>query len=65
MKDKSAAVLTIKDAQKMTPKDRREIAAWLQMHAKYLVEHGREYSPRFTGRYLAKGFYGACPHATS
>lgn len=51
-KDKSAAVVTIKGAQRMTPKGRREIAAWLRMHASYLVQHGHEYSPRFTGRYL-------------
>lgn len=51
-KEKSAAILTIKDAPRMTPKGRREVAAWLRMHANYLVKYGHEYSPRFTGRYL-------------
>ena len=52
MKDKSAAVLTIKDAPRMSPKGRREVAAWLRRHADMLVEEGKNYSKRFTGRYL-------------
>ena len=49
---KSAAVLTIKRAGDMTPQGRRDIAAWLRMHARHIVAHGKEYAPTFRGRYL-------------
>ncbi len=51
-KSKSAAVLTIHDADKMTKKGRREIAVWLIAQAAMLKEHGDQYAKRFTGRYL-------------
>ena len=51
-KEKSAAILTIKDADKMSKRGRKEVAAWLRRHAKYLEQHGQAYSSRFTGRYL-------------
>lgn len=50
--DKSAAVITIFDADKMTARGRKAIAKWLQHHAQMLLEHGKEYAPRFRGRYL-------------
>lgn len=50
--EKSAAILTILKADKMTPKGRKDIAGWLRQHAAWLTRHGDEYSPRFTGRYL-------------
>ena len=49
---KSAAILTIHDAPHMSLKGRKAIAAWLRMHAKYLLRYGPEYSKRFTGRFL-------------
>jgi len=49
---KSAAILTIKDANRMTKKGRLEVAAWLKRQAAFLASHGQEYSPRFTARYL-------------
>lgn len=48
----AAAILTIRRAGDMTPRGRRAIAAWLRDHARWIVQHGKEYSPRFTGRYL-------------
>jgi hypothetical protein len=52
-KEKSAAVISIFAASEMTPKGRREIAAWLRRHADMLVKEGKKYtSGRFTGRYL-------------
>ena len=51
-KEKSAAIITIKHADAMTKKGRRDVAEWLRMHANYLLEHGKEYAPRFTARYL-------------
>lgn len=51
-KHKSAAIVTIRDAGKMTPKGRRAVAKWLRQHAEMLTKHGRNYSKRFTGRYL-------------
>lgn len=51
-KDKSAAVITIKDAGKMTKKGRREVAAWLRKTADTLVKYGDELAPTFRARYL-------------
>ncbi|MDO8596407.1 MAG: hypothetical protein Q7R45_07270 [Sulfuricaulis sp.] len=51
-KGKSAAILTVHGAGKMTPKGRRAIAGWLRKHAAMLVKYGNNYSRRFTGRYL-------------
>jgi hypothetical protein len=50
--EKSAAVLTIKDAGNMTPEGRKEVADWLRQCAKTLVKHGKDYAPRFRARYL-------------
>lgn len=51
-KEKSAAIVTIRDADKMTKRGRRQIAMWLRQHAAWLEACGHEYSARFTGRYL-------------
>ena len=45
-REKSAAILTIKSANRMTARGRRDIAAWLRQHAAYLIKHGSEYSAR-------------------
>ena len=50
--EKSAAIVTIKDAPSMTKRGRRQIAAWLRKHADWLEQDGDKYSKRFTGRYL-------------
>lgn len=50
--EKSAAVLTIKDAQRMTPKGRKDVAEWLREQARFLVEFGTEYAPRYRSRYM-------------
>lgn len=52
MPEKSAAILTIKDAAKMTPKGRRDIAAWLRARAKDLVEVGSQLHSTFRARYI-------------
>jgi hypothetical protein len=54
MNDKynSAAVLTVKQANDMTPKGRKAIAKWLRKQADYLENFGDEYSARFIARYL-------------
>ena len=52
MKDKSAAILTVKDGHKMTRKGRKDIAAWLRRQASFLERHGDQFSGRFTARYL-------------
>lgn len=51
-KERSAATVTVRDAALMTPKGRREVAAWLRRHAALLVREGKNYSTRFTGRYV-------------
>lgn len=50
--EKSAAILTIKGADRMTKKGRAQIAAWLRRNADFLVKHGDKYSKGFRARYL-------------
>lgn len=45
-------ILTLKSPNKYSAKGRRDIAAWLRRHAKFLEQHGNQFSKRFTGRYL-------------
>ena len=47
----SAAVVTIRNAPRMTKKGRKAIANWLRQHARWLEKDGDKYSKRFTGRY--------------
>ncbi len=51
-KVRSAAVLTLRDAARMTPKGRREIARWLERQARDLVEFGDQYSGTLRARYF-------------
>ena len=51
-KEKSAAILTIKDAKNMTKKGRKDIALWLKRQAQFLQYHGDQFSSRFIARYL-------------
>ena len=53
-KDKSAAVLTIKDAPKMSEKGRKAIALWLRRQAGFLLKHNKQLANRYTARYLYK-----------
>ena len=51
--EKSAAIVTIKDAPKMSKQGRKNIAAWLRRQADMLVRSGTHYTNgRFTARYL-------------
>lgn len=52
MTTKSAAIVTIKEADRMSAKGRKAVAAWLRRQADFLEKHGKEYSTRFTARYL-------------
>ena len=52
MKQKSAAIVTIKDAAKMSPKGRKDIANWLRRQAAFLERSADQLSSRFTARYL-------------
>lgn len=52
MKEKSAAIVTIKDADKMTKRGRKAVANWLREHAEMLESYGPEYAGVFRGRYL-------------
>ena len=49
---KSAAIVTVHRAPDMTPRGRKAIAAWLRRQARCLESHGRQFSGRFTARYL-------------
>ncbi len=48
---KSAAILTIFDADRMTPRGRGDIAKWLREHAEDLERDGSNYSKLFRGRF--------------
>lgn len=50
--EKSAAILTIKDAPNMSAKGKKEIAEWLRRQAKMLIKDGDKYAKNFTARYL-------------
>lgn len=51
-KEKTAAVLTVHHAALMTPTGRKKVAEWLRQQADSLIDDGKFYAPRFTGRYL-------------
>ena len=52
--EKSAAIVTIKDAANMTKRGRRKIALWLRQQAEFLEEHGNEFDRTFRARYIYK-----------
>lgn len=52
MKEKSAAIITVKDAPAMTKRGRKAIASWLRRQAGFLEKHGPEFASRFTARYM-------------
>lgn len=49
---REAARVVILRGSDMTPRGRREIAAWLRRQAKFLENHGDEMASRFTARWL-------------
>lgn len=49
---RAAAIVTIRAAGEMSPRDRRQVASWLRHHAQMLELNGGNYAKRFTGRYL-------------
>lgn len=51
-KHKSAAILTVFDAAKMSAKGRRDIIRWLERQADTLKYHHNELANRWTARYL-------------
>lgn len=55
--EKSAAVLTIKDAGKMTPGGAKRVANWLRKQAGYLERSAerKALSDRYRARYLYSG----------
>lgn len=55
-KTKSAAIVTIHDAPKMSKRGRNAIAAWLERQASFLRQNSKQLSGRFTARYL----YATC-----
>jgi len=49
---KAAAVLTVRDAPRMTPGGRRRVANWLRKQADTIAIAGSQLSDRYTARYL-------------
>ena len=52
MIDKTAAIVTINDASKMTPEGRKEVAKWLRRQGRWLEEYGDQMSHRCIARYV-------------
>jgi hypothetical protein len=50
--EKSAAIITVKDAPEMTKRGRRQVASWMRKQADFLEFEGKAFSKRFTARYL-------------
>lgn len=48
----AAAILTIWEASNMSDKGKKAIAEWLRQQAKNLLKDGKNYSKRFTARYM-------------
>jgi hypothetical protein len=55
-KEKSAAILTVKDISKMTPKGRKDIIAWLKSQIENIQKYHKKpgFASRYTARYLYK-----------
>ncbi len=51
---KALAVLTIKDAGKLSQRRIHEIAEWLREQAKGLLKEGQLYNPRYRARFSTK-----------
>ena len=49
---KSAAIITIRDAAKMSKKGRLAIASWMRKQAMFLEKYSKQLSSRYTARYL-------------
>ena len=52
MNCKSAAILTVKDGDKMTKQGRKKVAAWIHRQANYLIKNGDKFASRRIARYL-------------
>ncbi len=51
MPEKTKAVLTIRDASKMKPKEKLQICRWLESQAEGLRLEGHSYAARFVARF--------------
>lgn len=49
---KTAAIVTIKDASKMSKRGRNQVAEWLERQAMFLRRNAKELGPLFRARYL-------------
>jgi predicted PhzF superfamily epimerase YddE/YHI9 len=52
MAQKVAAVLTVKDPERMTKRNRQQIASWLRKQARHFVARGDRYAKNFRARYI-------------
>lgn len=51
---KTAAIVTIREPQRMSKKGRSSIAKWLRKQAYYLEKYGATLAPKFQARYIYK-----------
>lgn len=59
MKTKFVAIITIKDASRMSEHGRERIAAWLERQASFLRRSGSNLSKHFTARYVYVAIFAA------
>lgn len=52
VKEKVAAVITVKDSDKMSARCRKQIANWLRSQADHLERDGKQYAKQFRARYM-------------
>lgn len=50
--DRSAAIVTVKDADRMSVDGRKDIARWLRRQAGFLEKYGSEFAGTFRARYI-------------
>lgn len=49
----AVAVITIRRSQDMTPKGRKDVAAWIRRNAGWLEKHWKDLGPTFRATYWA------------
>lgn len=52
MKDRSAAIITIRHASQMTKRGKKQVADWMRKQAEFLEQDGNQFAARFTARYM-------------
>ena len=52
MKERTAAVLTIRAPERMTKRGRKAIAGWLKRQARHFIARGDRYAKNYKAKYI-------------